>query len=356
MPVNKNALIRYKTIDNCLRNPYRRWTVEDLVDACSDALYDFEGIRRGVSLRTIQGDLQMMRSDKLGYNAPIEVYDHKYYRYADRNYSIMNLPLSHNDIETMTEAVNLLRQFEDFDHFSEMTDVVSRLQDNLAVARGKKKIVDFERNSDLKGLRYLNPLYNHIARRQTIKVEYQSFSARHPYTYTVYPHQLKEYRNRWFLFCTTTKGMLYNFALDRILSIQPEPDVPYKDNPDFDPDTYFDDLIGVTKWGNPTEITFWASREQAFYIATKPIHPSQTIIQDKTKDGSKVFSVRVEPNWEFFSLMLGFGPGVRILSPKSVVREMRRKTKEAALLYDAPFPEPSDTKGEASSQTKPSQG
>ena len=195
MPVNKNALIRYKTIDNCLRNPYRRWTVEDLVDACADALYDFEGIRRGVSLRTIQGDLQMMRSDKLGYNAPIEVYDHKYYRYSDRNYSIMNLPLSHNDIETMTEAVNLLRQFEDFDHFSEMSDVVSRLQDNLAIARGKKKIVDFERNSNLKGLRYLNPLYNHIARRETIKIEYQSFSARKPYAYTVFPHLLKEYLN-----------------------------------------------------------------------------------------------------------------------------------------------------------------
>ena len=41
MPVNRNALIRYKTIDNCLRNPYRRWTLEDLVDACSDALYEY---------------------------------------------------------------------------------------------------------------------------------------------------------------------------------------------------------------------------------------------------------------------------------------------------------------------------
>ena len=344
MPVNKNALIRYKTIDNCLRNPYRRWTVEDLVDACADALYDFEGIRRGVSLRTIQGDLQMMRSDKLGYNAPIEVYDHKYYRYSDRNYSIMNLPLSHNDIETMTEAVNLLRQFEDFDHFSEMSDVVSRLQDNLAIARGKKKIVDFERNSNLKGLRYLNPLYNHIARRETIKIEYQSFSARKPYAYTVFPHLLKEYRNRWFLFCTNTKGMLYNFALDRILSIQAETDTPYKSNPDFDPDTYFNDLIGVTKWGNATEITFWASREQALYIATKPIHSSQKIIQDKMKDGSKVFSVIVEPNWEFFSLMLGFGPGVRILSPNSVVREIKRKIKKTAEQYEDTFSESINTK------------
>ena len=92
MPVNKNALIRYKTIDKCLRNRYRRWTIEDLVDACSDALYDMEGIDKGVSLRTVQGDIQIMRSDKLGYNAPIEVYENKFYRYADPEYSI-NTPI-----------------------------------------------------------------------------------------------------------------------------------------------------------------------------------------------------------------------------------------------------------------------
>ena len=105
-------------------------------------------------------------------------------------------------------------------------------------------------------------------------------------------------------------------------------------------------MIGVTKWGNPTEITFWASREQALYIATKPIHPSQQIIQDKTKDGSKTFSVKVEPNWEFFSLMLGFGPGVRILSPNSVVREMKRKIKKAAELYTEPLKDSEDLKTE----------
>lgn len=105
MPANKNALIRYKTIDNCLRNRYRRWTLEDLVGACSDALYDMEGICKGISVRTVQGDIQMMRSDKLGYNAPIEVYDHKYYRYADEDYSIANMPLSQNDYNVMQEAV-----------------------------------------------------------------------------------------------------------------------------------------------------------------------------------------------------------------------------------------------------------
>lgn len=341
MPVNKNALIRYKTIDNCLRNPYRRWTVEDLVDACSDALYDFEGIRRGVSLRTVQSDLQIMRSDKLGYNAPIEVYDHKYYRYSDRNYSIMNLPLSHNDIETMTEAVNLLRQFEDFDHFSEMSDIVSRLQDKLAVARGKMKIVDFERNSNLKGLNLLNPLYNYIAQRQTIRIKYKSFSAQQSHSYTVFPHLLKEYRNRWFLFCTTTKGKLFNFALDRLVSVEAQPDVPYKDNPDFNPENYFDNIVGVTRWGNPIRIKFWASKEQAGYIDTKPIHASQKKISSDPADGSMTFQLFVEPNWEFFSTMLGFGSGVRVISPISVVKEMERKLEKALEQYTSSEDKPS---------------
>lgn len=65
MPVNKNALIRYKTIDNCLRNKYRRWTLDYLVEACSNALYDMEGITKGVCIRTIQMDIQIMRSHKL---------------------------------------------------------------------------------------------------------------------------------------------------------------------------------------------------------------------------------------------------------------------------------------------------
>ena len=97
MPANKNALIRYKTIDRCLRNRFRLWTIDDLTEACSEALYEMEGITKGVSVRTVQGDLQIMRSDKLGYNAPIEVFDKIYYRYADPNYSINEMPLTEED-------------------------------------------------------------------------------------------------------------------------------------------------------------------------------------------------------------------------------------------------------------------
>ena len=111
MPANKNALIRYRTIDRCLRNRYRRWTLDDLVDACSDALYDMEGIAKGVSARTVQGDLQIMRSDKLGYYAPIEVYDNKYYRYADPDYSITNTPISTEDYNLLANAVKTIEEY-----------------------------------------------------------------------------------------------------------------------------------------------------------------------------------------------------------------------------------------------------
>ena len=131
MPANKNALIRYKTIDRCLRNRYRRWTIEDLVDACSDALYDMEGIRKGISLRTVQGDIQMMRSDKLGYNAPIEVYDQRYYRYADPQYSITDMPLSEDDFLLIKKAVDLLGKNESQLQNGEICKVLVKVKNRL---------------------------------------------------------------------------------------------------------------------------------------------------------------------------------------------------------------------------------
>lgn len=130
MPVNKNALIRYKTIDKCLRNRYRRWTLDDLVDACSNALYEMEGIPC-VSVRTVQADLQVMRSDKLGYNAPIEVYDNKFYRYADPDYSISDSPIDDDMYELVTEAVEKLRSCNTSGIPSELGAVLSKVKDKL---------------------------------------------------------------------------------------------------------------------------------------------------------------------------------------------------------------------------------
>ena len=130
MPANKNALIRYKTIDNCLRNRYKRWTLDDLVEACSEALYDMEGIKKGVCARTVQLDIQIMRSDKLGYYAPIEVYDRIYYRYADPDYSITKNPLSEEDCNLIQKAILLLKNKDNLDK-EETVKVLSNVQNRL---------------------------------------------------------------------------------------------------------------------------------------------------------------------------------------------------------------------------------
>ena len=131
MPVNKNALIRYKTIDRCLRNKYRKWTLDDLVDACSDALYDMEGITKGVSTRTVQGDIQIMRSDKLGYYAPIEVYDNKYYRYSDPDYSITNTPISEEDYNLIVIAVKTIEDYKVNGDIEKLNDVLGKVKEKL---------------------------------------------------------------------------------------------------------------------------------------------------------------------------------------------------------------------------------
>lgn len=336
MPANKNALLRYRTIDRCLRNPYRRWTLEDLVDACSEALYEAEGIRKGISVRSVQADIQLMRSDKLGYNAPIEVYDQKYYRYPPgSDYSILSMPLSQGDYAAMQEAVDLLRQLEGFDQFRELADVVSRLQDKLAVSRRERQpIIHFDNMPRLRGLAYLNPLYNYIARRQAIRIIYQSFSSPKPKKYKLYPYLLKEFRNRWFLFgAKTTNLLMYNLALDRILSIEPL-DVPFREHPDFDTAHFFDDVIGVSKnlEDTPTDITFGVDASLRGYIETKPLHNSQTLLEEDGAGGA-VYRISVVENFELYSVLLSYGSGLRIYSPDSVVAKVKAQLQQALAGY-----------------------
>lgn len=327
MAQNKNALLRYKTIDRCLRNTGRQWTLQNLVEACSDALYEYEGKKDLVSVRTVQLDIQMMRSSRLGYEAPIEVYDRKYYRYSDPEYSISNRPLTENDINVFNRTIDLLRQFDEFDPYHEMVDVINRLQDKVASAGKRKAIVDFERNPDLKGLAFLNPLYDAIAAKITININYRSFNSREPKEFIIFPHLLKEYRNRWFVFGSRAGDLkIFNLALDRIVDFHQCPEIPYKDNPDFGED-YFDDMVGVTRHERleKGKVEFVADNECASYILTKPIHARQKLKAKNREDGSMTFVIEdIVINPELEKQFLSFGNGVEILSPSSLRRKMKK--------------------------------
>jgi len=335
MATNKHALIRYRTIDTCLNNRGRKWVLEDLRQACSEALYELEGKDSYVSKRTTQLDLQTMRSDKLGYNAPIEVYERKYYRYADPDYSITKIPLSETDLDIISESVQVLRQFKDFSLFAELNGIIQKLEDKVHREQQQPAIIHLDNNQQLKGLEHLDTLYQAILKEIVLVVHYQSFQARQPRPFIFTPLILKEFNNRWFIVGRQAgQEKIYNLALDRIVQIDLRPDLEY-DRKDFDAETYYADTFGVTVMGEKAlvDVQLEVARKHAPYLLTKPIHPSQHLIEERP-DGTVVIGFRVHHNFELERWILGHGPSVKVLSPPSLQQQIRKKLEWALGKYN----------------------
>ena len=125
MPANLNALIRYYTINSCLSGSTRRWTIGELIDACSDALIEKRGRDELVSERTVRDDLRIMRSDILGFNAPI-VQVKGYYFYSDPAYSIWNISIT--DSGLIEHILSFLQSIRSELNHPELENLIERLK------------------------------------------------------------------------------------------------------------------------------------------------------------------------------------------------------------------------------------
>jgi predicted DNA-binding transcriptional regulator YafY len=310
--------------------------LDELINACSDALYEYTGVDKIISRRTIQLDIQMMRSGSLGAPAPIEVYENRYYRYKDPDYSFTDSPLTDDDLKLMGDTVEMLRQFGGFSAFAGMEDVLGRLEDHVSSMRHKRKpVILLEKNDDLRGLKYIEPLYKAIIAKTPVKIIYKSFKSRDMQKFIFSPYFLKEFRNRWFVYgWKKGAGMIFNLALDRIHEMGAAPGEEYQENTVIDPDTFFDNLIGVTKNINDKahKVRFWAAPGQVPYIETKPLHKSQFVVQ-RNEDGSAIFQMEVVLNYELEKDLLGFGEGVKVLAPRQLVHNMSKRLTQAARNY-----------------------
>lgn len=330
MSSNKNALIRYKTLDKCLKNKYRKYTLEDLIDECSEALFEFEGKESFVSKRTVQLDLQNMRSEKFGYEAPIEVYERKYYRYSDPDYSIHNISVNESDLKAMNNAVQILKQFKDFSMFKDMNGVIQKLEDSIH-STNQKSIIHLDKNEQLKGLEHIDILYESVLNKKVLKILYKSFKARESNHYIVHPQLLKEYNNRWFLICWH-KGKIMNLALDRMEEIVTEEQTEYIDK-DFDADRCFGEVIGATvsETQRPQNVIFCITPKHAPYVKTKPFHHSQEIL--KEDENGTVFKICVQLNFELERLILGMGECITVLKPDKLKKRIYKSLTEAVQNY-----------------------
>jgi predicted DNA-binding transcriptional regulator YafY len=321
MPTNLHALIRYRIIDQCLRRKGKLWTWQSLAEACGEALREFiDSDLPDPSRRTVFQDIETMKSGKLGYEAPI-LFDRKKgsYKYTDPAFSISNTPLTSDDITELHHALVILKQFSGFKHMEGVENIITKLEHTLNLKGGKSKdIIRFDHPIDAPGQKWLDSIYRLAHSEQTIHLHYQPFIFDAPMLTVVSPYLLKEYNNRWFLIgYDHTDQRIYNFALDRIVSLHPAGEIFFL-APDFHADSYFKDIIGVSIPDDRQihEVVLEVSAEQAKYVLTKPLHPSQKVIRETP--GHTVFSFALMLNYELESLILSFGERARVLAPESL--------------------------------------
>ena len=336
MSTNKHALIRYRVIDKCLRQLDKQWNWKSLAEACSIEIEKTTGKKTTLSERTIKGDIQNMRNDSvLGYFAPIE-YDRseKSYYYSRRDFSITEAPLNRSDSKELQQAIGLLRQFTGFRHLEGMENIIQKLELLAYESRTEsKKIVHIEQAPIIPGQVWLDQLYEAIKNEETLFIRYKPFD-RAASSFIISPYLLKEFGHRWYLYAHNhERNQLRTYGLERIEAIQSSLQ-EYVATQDFDPEIYFNDILGVTL--DPSKrvqcIQFEVLGNTVSYIRTKPIHKSQKEISS-TK-GSAVFEVEVIPNFELESEFLSFGEAIRILKPKSLVKSIQKRIDKMLCNYE----------------------
>ena len=326
-------MIRYQALDRCFSNRYKRYYIEDLVEECNKAIYEFTGSLDGVKKRTIFSDISYMESPQ-GWNAPIKrVYEGKrgYYVYEEENFSINKKDLSEAELETIDEALVMLNRFKGVEGFDWVDEFVTNFEDKLGRKKNEVPVIGYQKNPFLKGIENLSVIYNYIVNRQVLKITYEHF-VKGKMVHVVHPYYLKEYNNRWFLFGITEqkRDFLISLPLDRMVDIEPM-HIEYIPNKNFNFEEYFEDVVGVSvpMSGTPDKVVLKFEKSRFPYVETKPLHPSQRIID---KDECMV-QIEVHQNSELNSLIFSFGDQVEVLAPDSLRNQFKAKINKLSEKY-----------------------
>ena len=323
MPLNKEALIRYRVINRCLVD-FRYVSKERLIRACEEAL-DIAPLGE----RTIDQDLHDMREDaRIGFFAPIKYSREKNgYYYEDPDFSIDKIPINEEELEALSFASTMLEQYKNIDIFTTFTGAVQKIVDAVNIRRLMKTessypFIEFESVPEMKGSEYLEDIIDAIQDNYVLDVRHKRFNSEEAYLHKVHPYLLKEYRNRWYLIgLNDDLQQIRTYGLDRILEITPNKSIEFKDA-GFDPADYFKSTIGIiAPETEPQEVILKFSKYQGQYVITQPIHESQEIIEET--DEHVTISLQVIPTYELVSMILGWGAEVKVLEPKSLKERIK---------------------------------
>ena len=336
MPHIKNALIRYRIIDRCIRNKYKSYpSKQELREACEENLF---GTNYGEHIcdSTIEKDLFNMRMD---HDAPIKYSKkHNGYYYEDPSYSINDIPLTEDDLESIQFAVNTLQQFREVDMFKQFGQAIDKIVDRVAIEskqslNSENPIVQFETAYSSGGNEFLPPLYEAIISKNKVIFNYKSFKSTDFKERIVSPLLLKEYRNRWYLISfDESKNDIITFALERMLnleSIKENSTIPSS----FNPKEYFEYSTGITAYkGEPELIEIKADSISAKYILSQPFHHSQKLISENNE--YSIFQLKVFISEELIRSFLSFGGEIEVLSPVNLRSVIKQRSSELFQKYN----------------------
>lgn len=337
VPHIKNALIRYRVLDKCLRNSYNPYPSKmELRQACEEALYgDLSG--EHICDSTIEKDMFAMRME---HDAPIKYSKkNKGYYYTDSDFSINEVPLSDDDVESIQFAVSTLAQFRDSAIFKQFGFALNKIVDHINVSKENKseevdQYVQFETGNTSTGSEFLSPLLSAIKKSYIVYFDYESFVSGNRKRRKVTPLLLKEYRNRWYLISNDmVKDKIITYGLDRMGNLDLTDQEGEKPK-SFNPDLYFKHSIGITARDNvkPQEIKFKTKTVASKYIDSQPFHESQKIVE--SSDEFTIFSLFIQVSEELIRGFLSFGGELEVISPDSLINELRDRVKEMNNLYN----------------------
>ncbi len=339
MSINSIPFLRHITIDSCLRDKSRKYSINDLIKACNQAIskhfpaiqQENKNSEKTVSLRTLQLDLQFMRDKTEGYGAPIVVYDGKYYKYNPDDFTIIKSKLRGTHKKDLKEIAAILKNYSQFNELESLKSVINILNEELeAKIEERESVISYEGKRNPLGMEYFDTIHDAIIHKKVLCIGYYSSRSNNIIPIIFYPFYLKEYKGRWYAFGYKDglKG-IYKLPLDRIRDYSYAV-LPFPKEYKFNPHQYFNDIVGITRLsGEIKEITLLVKNKLAPYINLNPIHNSQEFVE-KQENGDYLFKVNLIPNREFYSILIDFFPNVTILSPKEVGLELNGIIKEHA--------------------------
>jgi len=337
MPSGRHADVRYKVLDDCFSNRYRKYSFNDLLEKCNEVLAERYGSSCRVGVRTLRSDINFLREQAEDSGVKLPATDDGsgffYYRYTDPEFSIYKKGLSKENLLQLKETVLMLQRFKGLPDFGWMSELVVKLEDKLEFHGLEKSVIGFEENSSYSGLDCLQDAFAAIVGKVPQKILYKTFDNTE-YEWVLSPLYLKEYNNRWFLFGINHEGnRLSSLALDRILEME-QAHTEFQTS-DIDFETYFDDVVGVTVYqGREKELIrlrFAQDSPRFFYAQTKVLHHSQ-VLEDFD---NRIIRIEVIPNNELDALILSFGKDVEVLSPPEYRAHIQNIVRQS---YEHYFP------------------